>query len=125
MLKYRVPALTAVLQLVQDSEPRPSSILFYPVFDRFFTADERAQKAAADIKGSISIVFSWDDVLVNNLPQNVEGIVCVLKTTATENDTGEKQTYSFKIAGNNVTYLGKGDQHDAVYDWLKVQVIIF
>ena len=31
----QVPALTAVLQLVQDTEERPSSILFYPVFETF------------------------------------------------------------------------------------------
>jgi CHASE1-domain containing sensor protein len=32
MLYYKVPALTAVLQLVQDEKERPSSILFVPVF---------------------------------------------------------------------------------------------
>ena len=49
MLYYKVPALTSILQLVQDSFLRPIIILFSFVLDNF-----RKQL----VVGSISIVFT-------------------------------------------------------------------
>ena len=71
MLYYKVPALTAILQLVQDSDLRLRSILFSPVFNNF-----RKQL----VVGSISILFSWDDVLKKLLTSYINGIVCVIRT---------------------------------------------
>ena len=70
MLYYKVPALKAILQLVQDSDLRPRSIFPPPVFNNF-----RKQL----VVGSISIVFSWDDVLKKLLPSYINGIVCVIR----------------------------------------------
>ena len=69
MLYDKVPALTATLQLVQDSGLRPSSILFSPVFNNF-----RKQL----VLGSISILFSWDNLLKKLLPSYNNGIVCMI-----------------------------------------------
>ena len=70
MIYYKVPALTAIFQLVQESDLRPSLILFSPVFNNF-----RKQLFV----GSISIVFYWDDVLKKILPSYINGIVCVTR----------------------------------------------
>ena len=70
MLYYKIPALTAILQIVQDSYLRPRLILFSPVFNNF-----RKQL----VVGSISIVFSWDDVLKKLLPSYINGIFCVIR----------------------------------------------
>lgn len=100
MIFYKVPTLTAILQLVQDTDRRPSSILFYPVFDNF-------QKNR--VVGSISIVFSWDVVFGSLLPDYIDGVIGVLETS-----TGQLFTYS--LSGRSVTFLGEGDLHDKKYE---------
>jgi len=128
MMQYKVPALTAILQLVQDSILRPSSILFYPVFDEFVdnhngmdgglfdTSELRNDTDHSNhnhdnqqVVGSVSIVFSWDTLLDRILPDYIKGMICVL-----ESSTG--QIFSYSISGDTVTLLGEGDQHDTNYD---------
>ena len=100
MLYYMVPALTAILHLVQNSDLRPRLILFYPVFNNF-----RKQL----VVGSISIVFSWDGVLKKLLPSYINGIVCVIRTNI-------GQSYTFLVNGDDVKVIGKSDLHDPLYD---------
>ena len=69
MLYYKVPALIAILQLVQESDLRPRSILFSPVFNNFHKQL---------VLGSIYILFFCDDVLKKLLPSYINGIVCVI-----------------------------------------------
>ena len=99
MLYHKVPALTAILQLFQGSDLRPSSVLFSPVFNNF-----RKQL----VVGSISIVFSWDDLLNKLLPSYINGIFCVIRTNI-------GQSYTFLVNGDDVSVIGKGDLHDPLY----------
>ncbi len=114
MLEYKVPALTAILQLVQDSETRPSSILFFPVFDNFETPEKFEDTGmpmvneTKNVVGSISIVFSWDTLLEMILPNYIKGMICILRSS-----TG--QEYSYSVSGSDVTFLGTGDLHDPKY----------
>ena len=91
-LYYKVPDLTAILQIVQESDLRTSSILFSPVFNNF-----RKQL----VVGSISIVFSWDDVLNKLLPSYINGILCVIRTNI-------GQSYTFLVNGYDVRVIDKG-----------------
>ena len=100
MIYYKVPALTGILQLVQESDLSPRSILFSPVSNNF-----RKQL----VVGSISIVFSWDDVLRKLLPSYINGIVCVIRKNIL-------QSYTFLVNGDDVSAIGKGDPHDPLYD---------
>ena len=114
MLEYQVPALTAILQLVQDSDTRPSSILFFPVFNNFEMPEDDPLmndigNRTRNVVGSISIVFSWDTLLQSILPNYIKGLICVLQSS-----TG--QQYSFSVSGNDVTFIGEGDKHDTNYD---------
>eukprot|EP00986_Skeletonema_menzelii_P002806 scaffold813_cov148-Skeletonema_menzelii.AAC.14 len=119
MLEYQVPTLTAILQLVQDSETRPSSILFFPVFDNFERREEKVFDDVGmpivnetNVVGSISIVFSWDTLLQRILPNYIKGMICVLQSSI-------GQEYSYSVSGNDVTFLGEGDKHDSKYDEYK------
>ena len=110
MVDMKVPCLTALLQLVQDSDLRPSSILFYPVFDAFQKTGEKDGQSAAlqdpggsNVVGSVSIVFSWDTLLQRILPDYIKGIYCILRCS-----TG--QAFTYKVSGDDVTLLGEGDQ---------------
>ncbi|KAL7505956.1 hypothetical protein ACHAXN_003317 [Cyclotella atomus] len=108
MLTYRVETLTAILQLVQDSELRPSSIMFAPVWDELNDEVELIEK---NVVGSVSVVFSWDDLLRKVLPNYIKGMICVLRSSI-----GQEFTYS--ISGDQVTLMGEGDLHDVKYDYL-------
>lgn len=124
MLQYRVDTLTAILQLVQDSELRPSSIFFAPVYDKFkeeqgdvvvngtAATSSSLPENVRNVVGSISVVFSWDDMLRKILPNYIKGMVCVLKSSI-----GQEFTYS--ISGDHVTLLGEGDLHDTSYDYME------
>ena len=114
MMQYKVPALTAILQLVQDTILRPSSILFYPVFDKFVSNNNMEDLddsfvSQQEVVGSVSIVFSWDTLLNKILPDHIKGLICVLESSI-------GQIYSYSISGDTVTLLGEGDQHDTQYD---------
>ena len=100
MLYYKVPALTAIFQLVQDSDLRLSSILFSLVFKKFHKQL---------VVGTISIMFCWDDVWKKLLPSYINGIFCVIRKPI-------GQSYTFLVNGDDVRVLGKGDLHDTLYD---------
>jgi len=85
MMQGNVPVLTSIVQLVQDVELRPSSILFYPVVDTFGLAG--SQKLSTRVVGSISIVFSWDSLLERILPDYIKGMICVLESSAGQSFT--------------------------------------
>ena len=101
MVYYKVPTLTEFLQLVQDSKERPSSILFQPIFKCF---DENST-----VVGSISVVFSWDEIIGHILPSYINNLICVIKTNS-------GQGYTFSISGNEARLLGEGDLHETKYN---------
>lgn len=120
MLQYKTTSLTAILQLVQDTELRPSSILFCPVFDTFRKHHEVDEEDEAinlssnthknqNVVGSVSIVFSWDTLLSKILPDYIKGMIVVL-----ESSTG--QIYSYSISGDDAILMGDGDRHNPKYD---------
>ena len=100
---------SAILQLVQDSVLRPSSILFFPVFDNFTNTESQ------NAEGSMSVVFSWDVILNNLIPNYINGIICVLGT-----NIGQRHT--FRVNGENVVVLGEGDLHEAQFDHMRTSV---
>jgi class 3 adenylate cyclase len=117
MLQYQVPAITALLHLVQHDEINPSSILFYPVFDQLEGYEIDWFRT---VVGSISIVFSWDNILKEVLPSYIEGVVVVLETSVSNEMPGQQWTYD--VSGNGVSLLGEGDLHDPTFDKFEIQV---
>lgn len=98
-IKSKKVVLTDILQLVQDTYTRPSSILFSPVFDLH---------SGSNIVGFVSVAFSWDAVIGKTLPSYLHGMYCVLKTAST--------TFTFSLDGGYVILVGSGDLHDPSFD---------
>ncbi len=109
MLQHKVPTLTGLLHLVQHDEMDPSSILFYPVMDRF-----NSSRFFKNVVGSISIVFTWGDILKSVLPGYIKGLIVVLEKRAPNEE--DPQVFTYSISGDVVTLLGDGDLHDPRYD---------
>ena len=121
MMEYEVPTITSLLHLVQHDEMNPSSILFYPVFDRFesslkdnspfFGEDSR------EIVGSVSIVFTWAQILHKVLPNYIEGMHIVLESSDLEGPELQlQQQWTYDVSGEEVTLLGEGDVHEPKFD---------
>jgi class 3 adenylate cyclase len=74
----------------------PSSLLAYPVFDKF---DENRT-----VVGLLAVNQYWS--------LYAHGVLCVLENS--------KQKFTYRIDGPQVTFLGPGDQHDPHYDHMGV-----
>ncbi len=115
MLEYKVPTITGLLHLVQHVEMDPSSILFYPVFNQFHES-----RFFQEVVGSISIVFTWADILRSVLPNYIKGLIVVLEKSVA--DEVDSQSFTYSVSGEKVTLLGEGDMHDSQFDLFEHQV---
>ena len=91
------------------SQEGPASAIWYPLFDTF--NDER------NIMAMLSMTFRWDSVFTGSLPPNPNGIVVVVENTC-------EQTFSFEITGQEVIYLGPGDQHEPGYEQYQTSFLL-
>ena len=94
-----------------DYNADPLTQMAYPVFDSF---DPTTKKVSAML---VTTIF-WRLLFANILPDNVQGVICVLS-----NSLGETVTY--RLDGRTATYIGTGDHHDPKYDALVVTRDIF
>jgi len=112
MMEYKVPTITSLLHLVQHEEINPSSILFFPVFDRFNDFIN-----PREVVGSVSIVFTWEAILRKVLPKYIEGITVVLESSdSTDPELQRQQQWTYDISGEEVTLLGEGDLHEQTFN---------
>eukprot|EP00538_Stauroneis_constricta_P004292 CAMPEP_0119565374 /NCGR_PEP_ID=MMETSP1352-20130426/29797_1 /TAXON_ID=265584 /ORGANISM="Stauroneis constricta, Strain CCMP1120" /LENGTH=876 /DNA_ID=CAMNT_0007614265 /DNA_START=1 /DNA_END=2631 /DNA_ORIENTATION=- len=79
----------------------PVSPVAYPVFDSF--DDDRK------VVGITHTNIYWRLYFQSLLSPDIRGIICVLENTL-------DQQFSFRLDGEDVTYLGTKDQHDPKYD---------
>ena len=92
-------AVTSMLQLVQDSNQRPASMLFYPI---------APESDDDELVGFIRAVHDWDTVLRDAVPANAENMQIVISDGI--------QLATFLVATDSVTFIGWGDFHDRTYD---------
>jgi class 3 adenylate cyclase len=112
MLLYKVPTLTALLQLVIHPDTmNPSSILFYPVFSRFDNNE---------VVGCISIVFTWETLFEAVLTEDYEGLTVVLESSVSDNlDPANglpRQLWTYELIGGKGVTFTEGDLHDPAFD---------
>ncbi|KAL7565588.1 hypothetical protein ACA910_014300 [Epithemia clementina (nom. ined.)] len=88
----------------------PLTFIAYPVFDSF---DPRTK----EIAGVLATNIHWKLFFENILPLNAQGYICVLNNSY-------NQTLSYRVDGNEATYLGEEDAHDPHYDYLEVSASI-
>eukprot|EP01041_Mallomonas_annulata_P005750 gene5750-11623_t len=87
---------TDLVQLVQDINPRPTTVLYSPIT----MLDENKT-----VIGISTATMTWDDALRDALPSYLSGIQCILKTST--------QTFTFLLSNGEVTLQGAGDLHDS------------
>ena len=86
-------------------EGSPISAMLYPVFDSFGTDRKLA--------GILNVPVYWRLAFENVLPEGVNGIICVIRNSL-------NQTFSYRVDGPNVDFLGPGDRHSKNYDSMGV-----
>lgn len=79
----------------------PLSFLAYPVMDSF--------RSDRKVVGVLGINLYWRIFFQPILPEDATGFVCVLENSY-------NQTFSYRLDGHLVSYLGEGDMHDEAYD---------
>lgn len=92
-----------------DSEAdNPHSFMYQPVF-------ARVQDPTSPIVGTLTSSVAWDASMQNLLPENVHGILCVVKNSC-------NQVFTYEVDGPMAFYLGDGDHHDPSFNELEVTV---
>jgi hypothetical protein len=94
----------------------PLSNLYYPILenlDRIEITGNKMYPLAYELRGLLAIGFYWRSLIRNILPEGSDGIVLV----ATNPCNG---TFTYKINGPAVEFLGTGDKHDTKYNYLSV-----
>lgn len=95
------------------AEGPPISGFYYPVMDKLTHNNEGAKVA-----GALVSLFVWESFFADILPQNVNGLVAVLRNTPCD------QAFTFMINGPDVEFLGEGDLHDQAYNNMMDEVML-
>ena len=87
------------------------------------TASHVEEVISENIVGRLRINIQWRNLITNILPnnENSNGIMAVFSEACGE-DTDEITTsFTYRIDGGEVTFVGVGDQHDTAYNNLVIQ----
>jgi hypothetical protein len=84
----------------------PLCFMTYPVFDSF--EEDRS------LTGIVTSNLYWRFAFLNILPPNAKGYICVLRSSF-------NTTFTYRLDGPEVTFLGADDMHDPKFDYLEVQ----
>ena len=117
-------AVDYIKDFIDPSEDptEPFSVINFPILDT--AADTVVNYNHLDLDnhdnrtmvGLFTMMFFWHDLIKNQLPSGSNGTVIVL------DNGGCNQSFTYQINGPDVVYLGRGDHHDAQYDYLVQQV---
>jgi Adenylate and Guanylate cyclase catalytic domain len=80
----------------------PTTSLAYPIFDLL-------DPVTRTLVGVMGTQIYWRVNFQNVLPPNARGVICVISNTL-------NQTFTYRIDGEEPTFLGNGDLHDPQYD---------
>ena len=101
--------------LPPDEEPfEPMFDVFYPIVnDLSLNAVVKSKNTTATTVGILSIPIYWRSLIRNILATGSNGVVVVVHNAC-------NRPFTYQINGNQVVYLGVGDNHDTKYDDLVV-----
>lgn len=92
-----------------SSSEHPHSFAFHPIL-------RDNEDVSSDVVGVIAMATSWDEALLDLLPEGVTGLLAVIKNSC-------NQTYTYEIEGGDAFFQGEGDLHDKnLYDEMEVVV---
>jgi class 3 adenylate cyclase len=83
--------------------------LTYPVFDNFTTSRQMVGVVLSDVY--------WRLHLEQVLPPNARGVIAVLENNV-------NQSFTYRLDGPDVTYMGEGDLHDDAFDHMRVSAVL-
>eukprot|EP00934_Nitzschia_sp_Nitz4_P001455 Nitzschia sp. Nitz4//scaffold32_size149145//139255//142862//NITZ4_002902-RA/size149145-augustus-gene-0.44-mRNA-1//1//CDS//3329548138//1455//frame0 len=102
-------AIDAIVAGTFDSS-EPLSEIHYPIFktavDDIFN---EGTDNATDFVGFLFLSFYWRNLMLDMLPEGVDGLVVVATTTC-------NTSFSYEINGPSLNFLGFGDHHDSEFD---------
>lgn len=81
----------------------------------YIAIHEEVNDPRSNIVASITSSVAWDASMQDLLPENVKGILCVVKNSC-------NQSFTYEIEGHSAYYLGDGDRHSSQYDDLEVSI---
>ncbi|CAJ1963743.1 unnamed protein product [Cylindrotheca closterium] len=82
----------------------PIGFLHYPVFQSSSSRDK--------VVAILTATVYWKSYFQNILPETAQGIICVVEN--------EDQQFTYKIDGNDATFMGNADLHDPRYDEFEI-----
>jgi signal transduction histidine kinase len=92
-------AVTPMIHLIQDTSPRPASMMFDPI---------SPASNDSELVGFIRAVHNWDTVLEEVVPAHSKGIQIVVSDGL--------RSATFLVASDSTRFLGWGDLHDRLFD---------
>jgi hypothetical protein len=87
---------------------QPRSAIFAPIY---------ASYTHSTIQGFALGVFPWAKYFSDVLPEGVDGVDCVIKTSC----DGHYQAHTFRIHGKHASYIGKGSLRESQFDGFEVK----
>jgi class 3 adenylate cyclase len=109
---------------VGEEPNEPASDLLFPIINDLKHVDfndETADPSTIANRTTVAGIrspFYWRDAIQDILPAESDGLVVVFESNCTI-------PFTYQIDGPNVTYLGRGDLHDAKYDSMKIESLFF
>jgi hypothetical protein len=98
---------------VEDKFEHPHTYVLYPVFGSF-TKDGQSH-TSHDVVASLIMVLPFDELLLNMIPEGVNGIEVVVDNTC-------GQQFTYRINGPDAFFVGNGDFHDTDYDYMGLAI---
>lgn len=99
--------------LLGEEEPiEPISDIYYPIFtssNRQIELDDEHHHNQYKVAGIFSLSVYWRDTIKNILPVGADGLVAVFENPC-------NPTFTYRINGPEVEFLGTGDLHDKEFD---------
>ena len=115
MERTDLPVLSEVTDLtflyggaVHDDATHPHCFLMYPIHENFeevLSNDDNTNP----LTGSLTAILAWDRFFVDLLPEEVYGMVIVVKDTCGD-------VFTYQVDGAQATFLGEGDLHNPKYN---------
>jgi len=85
-----------------DGASNPHSFTFSPIH-------KHPGDTTSEIVAMFALATAWDVSMLNLLPDNVKGMICVIRNTC-------NQTVTYRIDGKDAWYLGEGDLHPTEFE---------
>ncbi len=100
MMETRAPVLSETINAIPDAYGPPEAFVSVPIFESLLPK--------SNVVGLILALMQWQEYFVDLMPEGTPPMVAVVRNPCTE-------SFSYRIIGPSVVYLGLGDFHDPAF----------